>query len=375
MKKIKVHVWRTDNQLKGIKTFFKEINLNRYIKCNDKVIIKPNFVAPRQNKSGATTSLELIKSVSDTIHNLNAIPYLFEMPGMEFKFEEVYNYLDIYNFCKNNKLKLLNPEKVEFIKVAIPGAKFLKTVEIPKILLEYKIINLPVMKTHVITQVTLGCKNIMGFCSDKSKRKMHIIGIHRAIADLNLLINPDYTIIDGINSMDGDGAVYGDLKRTNILIGSENTFAADAVACDFMNIDLHKVQYLKRIENNRQVATEIIGSFEPQKFSLPRHKLIYKFFYWSLYVVDLLFNKFFNQHFNEFLYKSGYVGSHPKIKYTEYCKTCKKCINNCSVDAINSDFMIDSKTCLRCLDCVDVCPKNNIIVKGFSKPGHEKKYN
>jgi Fe-S-cluster-containing hydrogenase component 2 len=40
----------------------------------------------------------------------------------------------------------------------------------------------------------------------------------------------------------------------------------------------------------------------------------------------------------------------------DICKKCGKCVGICLQKAINSDFQIDSKKCIGCLRCVDICP-------------------
>ena len=45
-----------------------------------------------------------------------------------------------------------------------------------------------------------------------------------------------------------------------------------------------------------------------------------------------------------------------KIIRSDSCKECRKCIENCPMDAINNDFIIN-KNCIRCLKCISECPE------------------
>ena len=70
-------------------------DFSRRFRRGDKVILKPNFVAPRKSSTGTTTSLELIRALAGMLKDNGAEPYLCESPGMEYSWEQVFEYLGI----------------------------------------------------------------------------------------------------------------------------------------------------------------------------------------------------------------------------------------------------------------------------------------
>ncbi len=346
--------------------FLDEIGFDSLFGYGDNVVLKPNFVAPRENSSGATTNLDLIRVIALRLKKLGARPILTELPGMEFRTEEVFAFLGLEKLFEEGVLEIVTPGEKEYVCKRIPGAKLLKRAYVNPVLMDAKLINLPVLKTHVITGVTTGMKNLMGLINNRTRKQMHIRGIHACIADLVRLIQPELTICDAINSMEGDGAVYGTVVRTNMLFASTNQKALDKVLCDSMGIDWRSIDYIRMAEPPEDI--EVKGDIRPRKFLLPQQGVVYRMFYRGLYVVDLLWEKIFRVHFNEFLYKSGKFGTHPYINPFPACAECRKCLEGCPVSAIREDWRIDAKKCLRCLRCFDGCPNNRIHVKGFSNP-------
>src|SRR5437763_16773013 len=67
-------------------------------------VLKPNFVAGRPARTGATTSLDLIAAVADAVHAAGATPLLCESPGTEFDGEATYTILGMEAFCRRHEI-------------------------------------------------------------------------------------------------------------------------------------------------------------------------------------------------------------------------------------------------------------------------------
>src|SRR2546426_4632582 len=125
-------------------------------------ILKPNFVAGRNAESGSTTSFALLKAVAEEVRACGAEPVLCETPGTEFDREATYIILGVEKFCAENGIRILrvDPEggEQDWVELRPADAKKLRHFRIPRILNEARLINLPVLKTHVISIITLGMK-------------------------------------------------------------------------------------------------------------------------------------------------------------------------------------------------------------------------
>src|SRR5947199_1777768 len=157
-------------------------------------ILKPNLVAGRNAATGSTTNFELMKAVAEEVRACGAEPVLRETPGTEFDRDATYTILGVEKFCAENSIRIVrvDPEgdEQDWVELWPRGAKRLRHFRIPRILSEARLINLPVLKTHVVSTMTLGMKNPMGILPRPDRRSMHTFGIDQSIVDMNLGIKP-----------------------------------------------------------------------------------------------------------------------------------------------------------------------------------------
>lgn len=130
-------------------------------------------------------------------------------------------------------------EDEQRVQIPVPDGKSIGMVNYPKCLHDCDVlIDLPCMKTHAMTLVTLGMKNFQGILDDAQKYYAHRDDFEQKIVDLFKIRRPDLTLIDGLIAMEGNGAgEQGIPHPMNILIASRDVVAADAVATACMGIE------------------------------------------------------------------------------------------------------------------------------------------
>jgi hypothetical protein len=120
------------------------------------------------------------------------------------------------------------------------------------------LINVPVMKTHFLTGVTLGLKNLKGCLSGHEKSSFHIIGLHKAISDLNHLIQPRLTIIDAITAGEGMGPHFTEEVKLGLIVAANDNLAADIMGATLMGYDpkeiLHLSTFARRMKRKRSLS-------------------------------------------------------------------------------------------------------------------------
>jgi uncharacterized protein (DUF362 family) len=131
------------------------------------------------------------------------------------------------------------------VKIKIPNCECLKTITVPRIVTESAIISAAKMKTHMATKVTLGMKNMFGLLPDKFKAKYHAKGISKVIVDINTVIKPHLTVIDGFVAMEGKGPVDGSPVKMDLIIAGKDSVATDATAARAMGIDPHEISHIR----------------------------------------------------------------------------------------------------------------------------------
>src|SRR5216683_1084570 len=339
-------------------------------------VLKPNFVAGRSAETGSTTSFALLKAVAEEVIACGAEPVLCEMPGTEFDREATYTILGVEQFCAANHIRILRIDaegnEEDWIEVRPAGAKKLHRFHIPRILNEACLINLPVLKTHVVSIMTLSMKNPMGILPRPDRRSMHTFGIDQCIVDMNRGIKPDLTIVDGSVGQDGEGPVYGDKADLQVLVAGRDSLAVDLVCCQVVGVKPPDIPHLKlALEQMGKPSWTLVGEEVGviKKFRLPAQKPLYRFIFWMMYPLDYPYTWIAERgkHFCTTLYSTGLVGTRPQIK-EEDCTRCGVCVEACPLPNVIDlkNLKVNYATCQRCLLCYEACPENAISVKGYS---------
>lgn len=339
-------------------------------------ILKPNLVAGRNAASGSTTSFALMKAVAEEVRACGAEPVLCETPGTEFDRDATYTILGIDKFCEENGIRIIrvDPEggEQDWVELRPEGARRLRRFRVPRILQEARLINLPVLKTHVVSTMTLGMKNPMGILPRPDRRSMHTFGIDQCIVDMNRGIRPDLTIVDGSVGQDGEGPVYGDKADLQVLVAGRDSLAVDLVCCSVVGIKPRDIPHLRLAllqmgKPSWTLAGEDTGVIK--QFRLPQQKTLYRFIFWLMFPLDYPFTWIAKRgrHFSTMLYGTGLVGTRPQIS-EDTCTRCGVCVETCPLPNVIDlkTLKVNYNTCQRCLLCYEACPEKAISVKGYS---------
>ncbi len=123
------------------------------------------------------------------------------------------------------------------------------------------VVNIPVLKTHAQTVVSLGIKNIKGLIDIESRKKCH--GADR-VKDLNFMVArladklpPSLTVLDGIYTTERGPAFDGTARRSNLLVASRDVFSADKVGARLLGYEPGDVPYLAHAARNRNRPTDL----------------------------------------------------------------------------------------------------------------------
>ena len=238
----------------------------KLLKSSGDVYLKPNAI---DSKAYSYTRPELVEAVIHYWKNAGARRiYLFENVTQSNFTRMVFELTGYSDICRNYGVKeiYLDEEKnvpFEFKGKAAEakeeGGYVKTTFNIPKFITENLIdhanenlyISLPKLKTHSMAGVTLGVKNQWAFPQPGDRRPDHNYNLASKLADVLGYIQPDYTIIEGV-----EATVYGHYPATaladkcvlpfRVLIGSANVVAADIVGAKLFGLTPEKdVQHLK----------------------------------------------------------------------------------------------------------------------------------
>ncbi len=215
------------------------------------VLIKPNVVVAKPSETGATTDPRVVKSIAKLIKEVKAYPIIGESSAVGVNTEDAFKATG-YTKLREEGYRVINLKKTEMIKIKITKGLVLRNYKlaIPKIVYDCDaIISVPVMKTHDQSPITLSLKNMKGAIADHEKRKLHTtFGVFQGIADINTLLKPDFTVVDGIIGQEGMGPIYGSPVEMDLIIAGRDPVAVDAVTSQIMGFSPKEIEYLKYAE-------------------------------------------------------------------------------------------------------------------------------
>jgi uncharacterized protein (DUF362 family) len=117
------------------------------------------------------------------------------------------------------------------------------------------VVDLPVLKAHNQTVVSLGIKNLKGLIDIPSRKKCHNMtpgrDLHFWVSRLADKLPPIFTLIDGIYSNERGPGPDGKLHRTNLLVASADILSADLVGARILGYSPEQVPHLMHAAKHR----------------------------------------------------------------------------------------------------------------------------
>jgi len=237
--------------------------MGSFVQKSDKVLIKPNVLCGLKAETGATVCPEIL----ETLVNLS-----FEAGASKVCIAEASNWgidsMKAFYHCGYNDIasrtgaELIDLKKESQIRKTINNPVH-DSIELPKIIFDVDVvINVPVLKTHNQTIVSISLKNlVVGICSDKEKKnKIHSIGLFQPlseesvrkgslldhmIADISQVLPTQLVVVDGFFGMQGWGApIQGEPVGAGLLIGGRNRLTVDSISSYLIGIEPKKIPHL-----------------------------------------------------------------------------------------------------------------------------------
>ena len=280
------HVENVEKSMKAIFEFLKE---DIKIDNGYNIAIKINMCDLRPPETGATTDPIVLKALVEylQLHYSDLDIVLVESDSTTAWADLLYKWLKFNRIEKDCNIRFQNLSKDDFILKRIDGY-YLKEIKIPRTLEECDyFLSLSKLKTHSFCKISCALKNQYGCLMDKYKSKYHN-HLDEVIADINLVMRPDFSLVDGIIAMEGWGPVFGIPKKANILIGGCDPVAVDSICARIMGF--HSVKHI------RLAAQKGVGSMRYKTAGLSLKNLGINFKhntleYWYINAVEFLAQK------------------------------------------------------------------------------------
>jgi uncharacterized protein (DUF362 family) len=206
--------------------------MDRFVNKGDTVVVKPNIGWDRTVEQGANTHPEVVTAlVALALEAGAAKVQVFDRPCNEkrrcYQNSGIKPALDAMNdrriFCEYMDDRKFVPVKIK------DGRSLTEWPFYRDALAADCYINVPVAKHHGSSTLTLGLKNAMGVIGG-ARGRLHL-NLAPRIADLNLVIRPDLTLVDATRILLRNGPSGGnlaDVKIMDTLVAGIDPVAVDA---------------------------------------------------------------------------------------------------------------------------------------------------
>ena len=236
------------------------------VKPGEIVLVKTNYFAPAPPP--VTVDRKTIKGLIRVLKTANPSKIIIaeaisigSKMGRNVTTDEIADEIGIREAVESEGAELMFLEDVERVVKKVPNARNIEYIDYPKPLLDCDVlINLPCMKTHTQTYVTLGVKNFQGILTDKQRYHSHRDDLNSKLVDIHKVRLSDFTLIDALTAMEGNGSGEAGLaKCMNMYLGSKDMIAADSVSTSCMGFD------------PLDITTTRLGEFEGLGNANPNH--------------------------------------------------------------------------------------------------------
>ncbi|MFX1519181.1 MAG: DUF362 domain-containing protein [Promethearchaeota archaeon] len=248
----------------------KLVDLLGGIPLKGKILIKPNIAHNRPapvttNKDVITTLITYLTDAKEILVGDSASYPTKHI--MKRSWQQVLEDTGLNEAVREVGGEVVDLDQYEFVEVEIPENKVLRKPLISKLIFDVDhVINLPVMKTHHMTTITLCLKNLQGIIHDSQKTYAHLDNLHQKLVDIYRAVKDKFTlnIIDATIAMEGHGPGLGTPLYLNTLLASPDIVACDAVGCAIMGIDPFGIAHVRlanaqRLGEGRLDHINIVG--------------------------------------------------------------------------------------------------------------------
>lgn len=338
-----------------------------YITKGSRVLLKTNLLMRKSPEDAVTTHPAVVEAIVGYLQNIGCKVIIGDSPGgpfTEWNLKSVYKAAGMIEVTERTGCELNYDTSV--LEISNPEAKLLKTMQIIKVAREVDfVVSAAKLKTHGMMTYTGAVKNLFGVIPGLVKADYHmrlnsVENFADHLVDICEAVKPVFSIIDGIDGMEGDGPSAGEKRHVGLILASESPYALDAVASSIIGMDPLKVPTIRAAKDRNLFSGEVkgvkINGIRLEDIKIPPFKL-----------PKSININFVGGRVTRTLEKTILNNLRPKPVFNyDICVSCGDCKRSCPpgiIDMSSGKPVPDLSKCIRCFCCHELCPKKAVEIK------------
>lgn len=327
-----------------------------------RVLLKPNLLAKHTPERAVTTHPAMVRAVIRAVRRRGAASItVADSPGGVYNpgiLRSIYKVSGLTDVCREEGAALYTDCKSR--EVPAKGQMVKQFTLLEPVLDCDVIINLPKLKTHMMTGLSAATKNLFGCIPGLQKAEWHMRFPDKErfggmLVDLLCTVKPGFAILDGILAQEGDGPAGGTPRMVGIVAAAEDHLQMDLALCRMLGIRPKDVPYLNAAisrglcpeqfdpacaKGEGELCRPIPGYRLPSSWgSVDFADKAPRAVRWAVHAVERL------------------LAPRPVINKSR-CIGCGKCAEICPQHTITvqGKAHIHAARCIRCFCCHEMCP-------------------
>lgn len=216
------------------------------------VFLKPNIVVsiPYDQAPAELTDPTLVAALVRYFYERGAAKVMVgERPAWGGPFHDAYRVSGFGKVISENGGIMCDLDSEPEVWVPVEG-HVITGIRLPRALVDADLlVNVPKAKTHFLTGVTVGIKNLFGCIRYEDRKKYHReIDLASVLADLLKGLPPGLTVVDAVQAMEGFGPHAGTAVEMGLVIAGTDAVAVDTVGTYLMGVEPRSLAVLQAAE-------------------------------------------------------------------------------------------------------------------------------
>ncbi len=209
----------------------------------EEVVVKPNIAFHKDPYGAINTDPKVLNAVLKILKEYTNRVIVVESDSTSNYAEVRAEQSGLMEVIRRNDAVFINLSRDDVVPVTVAG----RTLRLPKTVVNATyFVNVPKLKTHENTVITVALKNMFGVLPEKNKAVFYHPILEDVIPLVNAACRQDLIVVDGIIAMEGRGPIAGSPVKMGIIMSGRDPVTVDSVAAHIMGFNPKKIKIITK---------------------------------------------------------------------------------------------------------------------------------